>query len=176
MTAPSCLPTVSVLAGASGPRPAAREGLEGILGPVLLESGGYPFDMSDYYAAEMGGGLVRVWLVFGTADPSMLPGWKADCASLEDSLREGGRRTVNIDPGYLDLGKLVLASSKEAPDKVYMGGGVWAHTCLRYRDGGFTAPDHSFPDFRDGRFDGFMLRVRTLLRRLRAGLEEGGNR
>ena len=69
---------------------------------------------------------------------------------------------VNLDPGYLDLGKLVLASCKEAPDKLYLGEGVWGHTCLRYRFGAFSAPDHSFPDFQDGRFNSFFTEARGL--------------
>ena len=60
----------------------------------------------------------------------------------------------------------VVASLKEAPDKIYLGRGVWAHTCLRYRDGGFSAPDHSFPDFRDGRFDRFMGQARRTYKSL----------
>jgi len=59
-----------------------------------------------------------------------------------------------------------FASLKEAPDKIYMGQGVWAHTCLKFRWGKFTAPDHSFPDFQDGRFDAFMLEARNLYKSL----------
>ena len=76
------------------------------------------------------------------------------------------KRRVNLDPGYLDLGKLVLASFKQAHDKIYLGRGVWAHTCLRYRAGNFIAPDHSFPDFQDGRFNRFMLQARNLYKSL----------
>jgi hypothetical protein len=68
------------------------------------------------------------------------------------------------------MGKLVLASLKEAPDKIYMGRGVWAHICLRYRFGAFTAPDHSFPDFQDGRFFETMLQARDLYRSLLRGV------
>ena len=72
----------------------------------------------------------------------------------------------------MDLGKLVLASLKEAPDKIYVGEGVWAHTCLRYGSGSFGAPEHSFPDFKDGRFDAFMLEARRLYKsRLGAAAE-----
>jgi hypothetical protein len=133
--------------------------------------------MSGYYEPEMGRELFRKWFAFERlAAPGDLAAWKLECALLEDRLREGPSRRVNIDPGYLDHGKLVLASFKEAPDKIYMGSGVWAHTVLRYRFGHYEAPDHSFPDFRDGRFEGFMLEARKVLRVLSRSLRtEGGD-
>lgn len=156
---------VSVLYGSRGDLEAATERLSGLFGPVSERSEGFPFDMSDYYRPEMGADLTRAWLAFRRpARPERLVEWKLDCARIEAEMSRKGRRTVNLDPGYLDFGKLVLASFKEAPDKIYMGRGVWAHTCLRYGHGRFAAPDHSFPDFRDGRFDAFMRRARRLLR------------
>ncbi|MBN2588166.1 MAG: DUF4416 family protein [Candidatus Fermentibacteraceae bacterium] len=146
----------------------ARTALEEEFGEVAMSSEPFPFDRSDYYRDEMGESLERVWLCFRrTADPSLLPALKRSCHRIERDLsQEDGNRMVNIDPGYLDYGKLVLASFKEAPDKIYMGNGVWAHTCLRYGHGSFTAPDHSFPDFRDGRFNDFMMEARRSYRRM----------
>jgi hypothetical protein len=161
---------VSVIHGAEDRLEESVARLKGVFGPVALRSAPYPFDMSDYYRPEMGGGLRRVWLAFAQpVRPERLADWKLACASMEAEMSEEGRRTANLDPGYLDFGKLVLASFKEAPDKIYMGRGVWAHTCLRYGHGRFTAPDHSFPDFRDGRFDAFMRRARRLLRAAPSG-------
>lgn len=162
------MPMVSIIYSPDQPLQTSCADLAGHFGVPELRSAPYPFDLSDYYRGEMGGGLSRIWLAFrGLADPSLLTEWKHLCFSVEEACASpGGKRTVNIDPGYLDYGKLVLASFKEAPDKIYMGRGVWAHTCLRYGHGGFTAPDHSFPDFRDGRFDEFMLEARRRYRRL----------
>ncbi|MBN1435252.1 DUF4416 family protein [Candidatus Fermentibacterales bacterium] len=144
----------------------AREMLEELYGEIALESVPFGFDLSDYYRAEMGEGLVRRWLCFARPmDPSLIVEFKLAVRAIEGRLCTGeGSRKVNLDPGYLDLGKLVLASGKYAPDKVYLGEGVWAHTCLRYADGRLSAPDHSFPDFRDGRFDAFFVRARSLLK------------
>jgi len=156
---------VSVLYGSEAILEESVRRLEEPFGPVALRSDPYAFDMSDYYRPEMGDGLRRVWLAFEEpVPPDGLVDWKLECASIEEDMAEDGRRRANLDPGYLDFGKLVLASFKEAPDKIYMGRGVWAHTCLRYGHGRFTAPDHSFPDFRDGRFDAFMRRARRLPR------------
>ncbi len=142
--------------------------LESRFGKTEFESPLFPFDLSDYYEKEMGPFLSRRWYCFSKLwDASELAEWKCFCESIENGYTDlKGNRTVNIDPGYLDYGKLVLASFKSAPDKIYMGRGVWAHTCLRYGHGTFIAPDHSFPDFKDGRFNDFMLEARKRYRKM----------
>ncbi len=144
----------------------AVEAVEAFMGSPVMESGEYPFDMSDYYIQEMGGEQRRKWYCYGLRDPSALAGWKHRCIQVEAKCGGEGSRKVNIDPGYLDHGKLVLASCKYAPDKIYLSQGVYAHKCLRYRFGSFHGPDHSFADFIDGRFNGFFLEARRLYRRM----------
>jgi len=162
------MPVLSILAGSEEGRNRVLKVVTQTMGEPVLTSREFPFDLSGYYREEMGEILTRVWFAFANLrDPAWLVQWKLSCYRLElDFSLEGGSRSVNLDPGYLDFGKLVLASFKEAPDKIYMGKGVWAHTCLRYGHGSFTAPDHSFPDFADGRFDGFMKGARNLYRKL----------
>jgi hypothetical protein len=159
---------ISIISREDQLKESTRIPLESRFGKAELESALYPFDLSDYYEKEMGSFLSRRWYCFSKLrDGSELAEWKCFCESIEnDYLDRKGNRTVNIDPGYLDYGKLVLASFKSAPDKIYMGRGVWAHTCLRYGNGSFMAPDHSFPDFKDERFNDFMLEARRLYRKM----------
>ncbi len=171
---PPVIPVISVLSSNEEKKREAEHFLESHFGSLELSSETYAFDLSDYYSGEMGNELTRKWHSFSTlGDASHLVEWKYACVGIEDRfLDPDGNRNVNIDPGYLDYGKLVLASFKSAPDKIYMGRGVWAHICLRYGHGQFAAPDHSFPDFIDGRFNEFMLQVRRRYReRLRSGRE-----
>ncbi len=162
------IPVMSVISSADKLKMEAKLILESHFGRIDLSSGLYPFDLSDYYEEEMGEELTRQWFSFEVLrDASLLAEWKLICAGIEEQfLDKFSNRKVNIDPGYLDYGKLVLASFKSAPDKIYIGRGVWAHTCLRYGHGRFTAPEHSFPDFIDGRFNDFMLEVRANYRRI----------
>ncbi len=162
------IPVISVISSDNMLKKRTGLILESQFGSTDLISGLYPFNLSDYYEEEMGMELTRQWFSFKELrDASRLAEWKLICAELEEQfLDKRSNRRVNIDPGYLDYGKLVLASFKSAPDKIYIGRGVWAHTCLRYGHGQFTAPDHSFPDFIEGRFNDFMLEVRANYRRI----------
>jgi hypothetical protein len=157
----------SCLTGNAELLPEVEAALVRVFGEIALRSDPFPFDTSEYYHDEMGDGLERRWFCFqALCGAELLADTRLVTDNIEDAFSTGGKRRVNLDPGYLDFGKLVLASLKQAHDKIYLGRGVLAHTCLRYRAGDFVAPDHSFPDFQDGRFNSFMLRARKLYKSL----------
>ncbi|MDH4247631.1 MAG: DUF4416 family protein [Deltaproteobacteria bacterium] len=157
---------------------AALERLAGQWGPVALAGAAEPFDRTDYYEPEMGAGLMRVLAVFERLQsPEWLIPAKLGAAEIETDLAIQGRRTVNIDVGYLDLFKLVLASFKGRGNKVYLDQGVWADITLIYRQGRFEPLPWSFPDFASGRYETGLKRIREGYRlRLRETGETGGGK
>lgn len=145
---------MAVLIAAPAWEAALVAALEESFGAVDYRGPLIPFTGTDYYAEEMGASMWRGWLSFrGLADPVELPAWKNEARSLEASRSRDGRRTCNLDIGYLDPDKLVLASFKPGPFKLYLGGGVWGDMILGYSGGAFTPLPGAFPDFRDGRYD-----------------------
>jgi hypothetical protein len=117
-------------------------------GPMDLASGFLPFDHTSYYEAELGPGLQRQILSFGTlVAPHELPAIKRATNALEISLALGGCRRVNIDPGYVSLGKLVLASTKDHAHRLYLGQGVYGEVTLTYQRGQFRPWPWTYPDY-----------------------------
>ena len=47
------------------------------------------------------------------------------------------KRKINIDPGYISLGNLVLATGKPFAHRPYLGSGIYADLTLVYQRGGF---------------------------------------
>ena len=65
---------------------------------------------------------------------------------LHKTADPSGRR-VNIDPGYIDAFKLVLASTKNAGQRIYLHSGIYAETTLQYFAGAFHGLPHTYPDY-----------------------------
>lgn len=139
-------------------------------GPIDLVSQTWPFDLTDYYHAEMGSPLYRRLVSFrDLVPPDVLAQAKGRTNQIEADLARlhpaGPRRPVNLDVGYLELGKLVLASMKNFSHRVYLAQGVYAEVTLIYRRQGWERLPWTFPDFASGRYDAFLHSVRDRLRR-----------
>ncbi|MFA7621045.1 MAG: DUF4416 family protein [Aminobacteriaceae bacterium] len=136
-----------------------KEALSCLWGVPEEESGPSLFStITDYYS-DIAPVLYRRFLSFkGLRDAADLRGWKIAACDVEYS--SGPPRRVNIDPGYLNGARLVLASTKDHAHRIYIGGGIHAEVTLRYRSKRWVPFDYTFPDFADGRYDGFLSSVR----------------
>ena len=150
-----------VLAAGEKPFDLAISLLEARYGPVRLASERVPFTWSRYYAAEMGPELTRGFLGFERPiDPGLLGRVKVETVALEAAHAQEGRRTFNLDPGYLTLSNLVVASTKEASHRVYLGDGIYAQPMLVYVDKKFQPFEWTYPDYRDPAHLAFFEAVR----------------
>ena len=139
--------------------------LEELFSPLDFRGTAHPFKHTDYYEQEMGAGLVRILVAFSRlAAPNVLVEAKRQCLQLEQVLASGGRRRVNVDVGYLDLFKLVLASFKGRGNKLYLDDGVWADMTMFYDKGEFRPLPWSFPDFAAGTYNQELKEIRGILK------------
>ena len=139
--------------------------LEKIDVEIELESEIWKFDSTDYYQEEMGSDLYRIFLSLkGLYPVEQSVSLKNETNSWENEWKEAGKRTLNLDPGYLDLHKVVLLSGKEGPQKIYLGGGICADLNLIRKAGRFEALTWTFPDLRESRYHSFFERVRGYLK------------
>lgn len=148
----------------------ARALIEQTWGEIEVASKIYPFNYTDYYVDEMGAQILRAFFAFRT--PFMrddLPTRKLQSNAMEKALTEklncGLPRPVNIDPGYLALEKLVLASCKDFSHRLYLGQGVFGEITLFYRKGVFEKLPWSFPDYASGDYDEFFLTLRKKIQK-----------
>lgn len=159
--------------------PVAAELVAGY-GPVSFQSPALPFGFTDYYCPEFGTGLQRCLLAFERLiDPGELPEIKLAANRIEDRFLHGdGRRRINIDPGYIALQHMVLATCKAYAHRPYLGRGVYADMTLLYRHGTFQALEWTFPDYGSPAMIAMLNDIRAVYhRRLRervAGNRKGG--
>jgi len=125
-------------------------GLKENFGDIDRRSKIIPFDFTDYYEKEMGKGLIREWVSFlKPIKEDNIKDIKLKTIELEKHFAsKNGRRSVNIDPGYVSLSKLVLASTKNYAHRIYLGDGIFAEVTLIYKKGAFQPLEWTYPDYR----------------------------
>ncbi len=134
-------------------------------GSIIYKGAFLPFDTTDYYASEFGPKLYRGFCAFtGLMEPSLLVEYKLKAAQLEEKWSDAGRRIYNVDIGYLDFDKLVLASFKKGPCKLYLNHGVYADMLVKYSKGNFEPFPWAFSDFKDARYIPSLLAIREKLK------------
>lgn len=137
------------------------ERLADVFGEPDLISPWFPFHYTRYYEPEMGPGLSRRMAAFKPLiHQSSLAAVKRKTNALEASFADGGRRRINIDPGYLLRERFVLATGKNFTHRIYIGGRIYADLTLVYQKGDFRALPWTYPDYQAPSLLAFLRRVR----------------
>jgi hypothetical protein len=119
-------------------------------GEVEADYGPVAFSWSDYYAREMGSGLLKYYaLLKPTFGRDELPALKLLTNDLEAGYARNGNRVVNIDPGYLARDKLVLATTKDFYHRLYLGQGIYGEVTLHLREGVYRHFSWTYPDYQE---------------------------
>jgi hypothetical protein len=174
-TPPATIFFTAVLAADAHCLQVAAGRLQEIWGAFAAVSPTYPFTYTSYYAPEAGPAILRAFFAFAApfAREELAPRKLVSNAlekELSATLNCGLPRPVNLDPGYLALDKLVLASCKDFAHRLYLRDGVFAEITLSYRGGKFVALPWTFPDYASGAYDDFFRAQRERLHReLRLG-------
>ena len=132
-------------------------------GDTDFETPVFAFDHSTYYEKEMGLQLSKKILSFQPLDQiDLLVTRKLFTSKLEKEFAVDGKRRVNIDPAYLELAKLVVATTKNYDHRIHLGDGIYGDVQLRYRGRKFVANDWTYPDYRSAIFMQFLEKVRDI--------------
>ncbi len=121
----------------------------------------FDFDYTDYYYREMGDPLFRRVVVFKELiRQSALAKIKLATNLLEKQWETNGKRSLNIDPGYLLLSRFILATGKDYSHRIYIGSGIYGDLTLVYKKGEFQTLEWSYPDYASAEMHDFLEEVR----------------
>lgn len=141
----------------------ALASLERRFGKIDFESQILDFTHTDYYEKEFGIGLKRKFISFERLiPPENLPKIKIIANRIEDKLADGANRTINIDPGYLNHSKLLLASTKDYGHRIYLNNGIFAEVTLFYQDKTFKTLDWTYPDYKTPEYIEIFIKIRDI--------------
>ncbi len=132
-------------------------------GELDFESQTLAFIHTDYYENEFGKGLKRKFISFKKLiPPQNLARIKSITNKIEDKLSCKNCRQVNIDPGYLNLAKLILASTKDFKHHIYLNKGIYAEVTLFYQDKTFQAWEWTYPDYKTAEYIQIFNKIRGI--------------
>jgi hypothetical protein len=121
-----------------------------IFGEADTISERFPFDFTEYYSREMGKPLFRHFITFERLiSIPTLPDIKRATNHLEEKYATlNGNRRINIDPGYICLEHVILATTKGYTHRPYLRDGIYADLTLIYRNKSFQSLEWTYPDYR----------------------------
>jgi hypothetical protein len=152
--------------------PQVEERLKNTFGPIDHRSEVIPFDFTDYYEAEMGDLIDRVFFSFERLiEADQLPEIKRQTNELETALAplaattvKSVKRPVNLDPGYIEQAKVILASTKNFYHRMYLGGGIFGEVTMHFKNNTYQFFPWTYPDYQSKDYQDFFLRIRQILR------------
>jgi hypothetical protein len=145
---------------------AAFAKLRDLFGRAYYQSPLLPWNYSSYYNTELGAPLLRNFIFFEPIiDTESLVEAKLSVLEVEKKLTVDGKRRINLDPGYMSLAKVVLASRKNYSHRIYLGKGVFCELELFYQAGRFNPLPYTYYDYRDDIFLRFFADARGLLKK-----------
>jgi hypothetical protein len=154
-------PVVSLILSREDLAPSIIKRLSDYFGPPDLVGPYWPFNLTEYYYPEMGTPLGRVLAAFlHLGDPGRLADWKVFTNRVEAGFSLGGRRLVNLDPGYVARERLVLATGKNYTHRLYLDHGIYGDLTLIFGGGKFQPLPWSYPDYAQGEMPELLERVR----------------
>ncbi|MBI5144696.1 MAG: DUF4416 family protein [Candidatus Omnitrophica bacterium] len=137
--------------------------LKRYFGKIDFASESLSFAHTNYYTPEFGGSLKKKFISFQKLVlPERLSVIKRITNSIEKKFSSQGQRLINLDPGYLDLGKLVLASTKDYKHRIYLNKGIYAEITLYYEKNTFKPWDWTYPDYRTPEYINIFNRIREI--------------
>jgi hypothetical protein len=171
---------IGILAADEAALAAAVKAISKSFGVIDLTSDVWPFTQTNYYKDELGPNALRQFVsIEKLIDPGQLAQIKHDTNSLEQQLAKelGGvnptrreascalqlPRPVNLDPGFIEPSKLILASTKNFSHRIYIGNKMYAEVTLMYEKGGWRHFEFTFPDYKQSCYQDFLTKVRTRL-------------
>ena len=144
----------------------AKERLVKEFGLADKESEILDFTFTGYYDEEMGAGIKRQFVSFTRLIlPEQLPAIKLLTNEIEQDLALKGKRQVNIDPGYLSLAKVVLATTKDYSHRLYLGQGIYGEVTLTYAKGKFNPFPWTYPDYQTQAYRQFFEEIREIYKK-----------
>lgn len=118
-------------------------------------------EFSDYYDGELGGEGRRIIVSFDRlVDPSEQAEIKIFTNELEARFSDGGGRKINLDPGFISHGRVMLATTKKTGFRIPLSDGIYTELTLYYARGAWQKLPWTYRDYQSKRVQDFLTTAR----------------
>ena len=118
-------------------------------------------EFSTYYDGEIGGeGLRRIYSFKRCVDPARQAEIKETTNAIEAELSVDGKRRINLDPGFINHGRLMLATTKATGFRIPLERGIYTELTLFWARGGWQKLPWTYRDYQSERVQKFITEVR----------------
>ena len=118
-------------------------------------------EFSNYYDDELDGeGLRRIYSFSTPIEPQRQAEIKIFTNELEKRLSVGGKRHVNIDPGLINHGRLLLMTTKPTGFRIPISNGIYTELTLYWARGEWQKLPWTYRDYQSDTVKKFITEVR----------------
>lgn len=127
----------------------------------MSEEFSFSGEFSTYYDDEIGGeGLRRIYSFKELIDPARQADIKIRTNEIEALFSIDGKRKINLDPGFINHGRLLLATTKETGFRIPLKDGIYTELTLFWARGGWQKLPWTYRDYQSERVQKFITKVR----------------
>ena len=127
----------------------------------MSEEFSFSREFSTYYDDEIGGeGMRRIYSFRELVDPARQAEIKTRTNEIEMQLSDGEKRKINLDPGFINHGRLMLPTTKETGFRVPLSDGIYTELTLFWARGGWQKFPWTYRDYQSERVQRFITEVR----------------
>lgn len=135
-------------------------------GPIDYHGKQIEFSHTDYYNEEFGDNLKRKFISLKRLlSPENIYKIKLLTNKIEHKFSTRDKRTINIDPGYLTLAKLVLLTTKDHSHRIYLRKGIFAESTLKFNNGTYAPWETTYPDYRSADYIQIFNEIREIYKK-----------
>ncbi len=129
----------------------------------MCEEFSFSEEFSTYYDEELGGeGIRRIYSFKSLVDPARQAEIKELTNAIEAELSTDGNRKINLDPGFINHGRLMLPTTKAAGFRIPLARGIHTELTLFWARGGWHKFPWSYRDYQSERVQAFLTEVRKV--------------
>ena len=114
-------------------------------------------EYSTYYDEELGGeGMRRIYSFRELVSPDR----QADIKTRTNEIENSFQRRINLDPGLISDGRLLLATTKKMGFRIPLKDGIYSDYALFYARGAWHKFPWTYRDYQSENVQKFLLKVR----------------